>query len=306
MNYSTAIYSAAKSIALMCIVLLAAPGDIVAENNAAVSPKPITVLPSGVKFPVDGSATGRWNRGILIAQSQIASGDVDKLASNIRDAATAFSQSIIATVTPPAEAGGEFILSEVGVGYTVPIGGTHTVVTESTANDLGANLGFISRKILGSSVTQLAEVKAIVHTSTLFVFDAPSVMLRGDKHLKYVMRHMIWIDPKSGDGAAIVWLLGTDATGKLTPVNEPLRLFPNGTKETRRIHVDGKEFSMFGFPNERALAMEDLPPGKKVPWNRELAEIASLPSYAPNQVVQLSTLMNAAITTNQQNNANQK
>jgi hypothetical protein len=300
--------SFAKSIAFAFLVLVGTTCDLAAQDVAATTPRPITLLPSGARYPTEGNQAARWNRAILISNSQITSGNVDKLSSSIRDAATAFSLTILATVTKSGAVtksgtatksgmeGGQYILSDVGAGYSVPIAGVPTIVTESTANELGAGLGFISRKILGSSVTELAKVKTIVRTTTLLVFDAPSVMLRGGKHLKLITRHMVWIDPATGDGATIVWLLGNNAQGQLTPVNEPLRLFPHGTKEDKRIHVDGNEFSMLGFPNEKAFALEDLPPGKKVAWTKELAAVAALPKFTAQQVSELSQKMNTAIT----------
>ncbi|QDT12387.1 hypothetical protein [Planctomycetes bacterium K23_9] len=269
--------------------------NLQSQQNASATRKPITLISSGVKYPAADVASGNWNRAILLSNSKIVSGDIEKLSSGIRDAATAFSLTILATVSPPQQPGGQYVLRNVGVGYSVPIRGVPTIVTESTANELGGGLGFISRKILGSSVTELAQVNTIVQTTTLLVFDAPSVMLRNGKHLKLVTRHMIWIDPVTGEGATIVWLLGNNAQGQLTPVNEPLRLFAHGTKESKRIHVDGNEFSLLGFPNEKAFALEDLPPGKKVPWTRELAAIAALPKYSLQQIPELSQKMNDAI-----------
>jgi hypothetical protein len=290
--------TSAKFIAFAILVLAGSAIDASAQEAAATTPRPVTLLPSGVKYPVEGNQATRWNRAILISNSQIVSGNVEKLSSSIRDAATAFSLTILASVTKAGEAG-QYILGDVGAGYSVPIAGVPTVVTESTANELGADLGFISRKILGSSVTELSKVKTIVRTTTLLVFDAPSVMLRGGKHVKLITRHMVWIDPATGKGATIVWLLGKNAKGQLTPVNEPLRLFPHGAKENKRIHVDGNEFSILGFPNEKAFALEDLPPGKDVAWTQELAAVAGLPRFTAQQVLELSDKMNAAIVASQ-------
>ena len=59
----------------------------------------------------------------------------------------------------------------------------------------------------------------------------------------------------------LVWLMEKDELGGLRPVNEPLRLVAEGTREQRNIHVDGKNFAL-GFPLEMAFALEDTPPGK--------------------------------------------
>ncbi len=57
-----------------------------------------------------------------------------------------------------------------------------------------------------------------------------------------------------------------------------MRWVPAGTKELREIHVDEGAF-ILGIPTERAFALEDLPPGKDIPWTRQTAMVAALPTY---------------------------
>ncbi|NND98556.1 MAG: hypothetical protein HKN47_14645 [Pirellulaceae bacterium] len=236
----------------------------------------------------------RFNQVVLLAKPKIASGDIDKLSAGIQSAATALTLTILATITPPQNQNDEYRLREVAVGYSVPIKGQLTVVTSDTAKTLGAGLGFIQRRMLSENESQLSNVRSVVRSSTLQVFDVPAIMLRGGKHRHYVTRHMIWIDGKTGQGALMVWLLTKDASGNLRPASEPLRLVALGTREQRNIHVDGNEFTL-GFPSANAFALEDLPPGKSVAWTVQLAASAALPTYTQEQLAKLSADMNEAI-----------
>ena len=251
----------------------------------------VVTLPPGTK--VDSAKENqRWNRLLLLATPKINSGDVDQLSESIRQAATGLTLTIMATIEPTNNQTG-FALREVGVGYSVLIAGQQTVITSATQSQLGANLGFIQRRVLTNNELGLADLRSIVQTTTLFMFDAPAIMHRNAKHRDYVMRHLVWIDNETGSSAMLVWLLDSDTSGKQSPANEPLRIVTAGTKEQRNVHVDGNEFT-FGFPSQRAFALEDLPPGVDVAWTKELAAVAALPSYDAKNLATLSAAVNSA------------
>lgn len=281
-----------------CLISIIGPHAVAQLTTAqATVPQSVATLPPGTKA-TSSQQSGRWNRVLLLATPKINSGDIGKLSSTIRQAATGLTLTIMATVQSTQDES-RFELRELGVGYSVPIAGQQTVITSATQSAMGANLGFIQKRVLATNEQQLADVQSIVQTTTLAIFDAPAIMYRDDKHRDYTTRHLVWVDAKTGTNAMMVWLLGKDANGKLRPANEPLRVVVAETKEQRNVHVDGGEFTL-GFPSSRAFALEDLPPGADVAWTNELATVAALPSYNPQTLAKLSTAINAAINASKQ------
>ncbi len=270
----------------VCFAMLAS------TTAAQPATQPVATLPAGTKV-VSSNPNGRWNRLVLLATPKINSGDVDKLSESMRQAATQLALTIMATVKNK-QSDNTYELDELAVGYSMPIAGQQVVITSETQSSLGADLGFIQRRVLSQNEARLAKLKIIVQTTKLIIFDAPSLMHRDGKHRDYVTRHMMWIDAKTGSSATLVWLLGKNAAGQLRPAIEPLRIVAAGTKEQRNVHVDGSAFTL-GFPTERAFALEQLPPGQNVSWTKELATIAILPSYDAAQLARLSNAINAAI-----------
>lgn len=239
----------------------------------------------------------RWNRVVLLARPRIASGDVSSLSSSIKNSVTTFVLTILATVESYEDARsgeGRYRLREVGVGYSTEVEGTLRAVSLASASNMGLSLGFIQRQMLSENEKQLGKVRLIMHTSTLAIFDAPAILLRDGRHQDFVVRHFVWINSKTGDNAAMVWLLKRSAGGELGVVDEPIRHLPAGFKEDRTIHIDGDEFTL-GIPSERAFALEQLPPGKPLGWGDDGRMIAALDSYSMDQVGELSMALNAAL-----------
>ena len=230
----------------------------------------------------------------MLAKPKISSGATNKIGDTIRCAVSTLSLTILATVSH--DDNGTYRLSEVGVGYSVPIRGKQTVVSVQTASKLDAGLGLITRHVLGQNEKQLAKVRVVARSSTLTIFDTPAIMFRDDKHRDYTIRHLCWIDPETGNGATLIWILSSDATGTMHVIDEPMRVVMAGTVEDRGIHIDGQEF-MLGIPTERAFALESLPPGISVPWPTDdgILDLASKDSYDERQLVELSTSLNLAI-----------
>lgn len=254
---------------------------------------------------LDDPRAVRWNRIILLARPRIASGATTSLSESVRKAASKFTLSIVASVVPvvakAAEASSDstqppasFQLDDVGVGYSLELRGRLTIVSTASANRLGANLGFLESQVLAENEKHLQRLRMIAKTSTLTIFDTPAILQRNGAHQDYMVRHLIWLDPKSGELSALVGLLGKSDAGSYKVIDEPLRLLSPATREDRAIHVDGNKF-ILGIPTELAFALEDLPPGKSVAWSSELRNLAAQKNYAPSELVQLSLALHVAM-----------
>jgi hypothetical protein len=259
----------------------------------------LTRIAAGTK--VGDRNAKRWNRIVLLAKPRLASGDVNELSETVRKASTAFTLTILATVKPYSATDGStrYQLAEVGVGYSVAINGVQTVISSDTVQTQGADPGFIGRQVLSTNEEQLKEAVIVVRSTTLLIFDTPGIVHRQGKHRDFKIRHLVWIDPLTGQGATVVWLLGKDEQDQLRPAKEPLKLVATGTTEDRKIHVDGSEFFL-GIPSERAFALEDLPPGQAIGWTAPLAQVAALPAYSAQSLSGLSDALNEAIAASRQ------
>lgn len=255
-------------------------------------------IPAGTR--VDNSANQRWNRVVLLSRPSIESGDVDAVSKTIREAASSLVVTILATVESSTNAEGEvrFRMTEIGVGTSAELDGEWKVVTLESANQLGLSFGFIQRQLLYENDKQFRKLQLIAKTTTLAIFDAPTIMLRDGQHRDYPMRHFVWIDSSSGASATLVWLLERDAQGKLTTLDEPAHWLPAGLKEKRVIHVDRDEFTV-GIPGARAFGLCDLPPGKPIPLSAEARQLAALPHYSMDELRRLATELNRAIQATQ-------
>jgi len=246
-----------------------------------------------------GNDAGRWNRVVLLARPRIASGDVGSLSSAIRDSVSDFVLTILASVEEfqdPIAGQPRFRLVDVGVGYSTKVDGEMRTVTVADADKVGVRLGLFARMLLTENERKLATATITARTSTLMIVDTPAVVLRDNKHHEFVMRHFIWVEPTTGRNAALVWLIDHDKAGNLiVDDDEPPRWAPAGLQEDRAIHVDGKEFNFIGIPNERAFAIEDLPPGKPIPWTPEARALAAKPSYQAEELRSLSFALNTML-----------
>ncbi len=276
----------------MCVVTVGprlAPG----QSSARVLAK----LPAGTSAEPDASDV--FNRVILLARPKISSGDTDALAGSIQSAVSSLVLTIMAQVDK--RAGGTFELTTVAAGYSTPVDGTLRVVTPDKAADVGANLGFVQRQMLAQNVTQLEAIPIIAQNKQLLIFDTPSILLRDGKHVDFTMRHFVFVDSANGKTATLVWLLGAEpvstspGVASYRVVDEPLRWLPPGLKESREIHVDGKEFSLLGIPTKRAFALEDLPPGRELKWTADGYRIAGLTRYTNDQLRELGSALNASL-----------
>lgn len=275
------------SIFIRCIIvtlLLTAWRPSVAE--------PITRIPAGT-IARDSSAP-KWNRLVLRAMPRIATGDVDSLSQSIRDVVASLHLTVMATVQPSQDHG-RFRLAEVGIGYSTIIAGKPTVVDSESSSRLGADLGFFGRQMLSTNEEQLSKVRVVIRSTTLVLFDTPAIYHRHSKHESCIARHLIWIEPESGKLTLATWLLVNDNRGNLRPTTDPIRIVLEGTKEDRRIHVDGDAFNFLGVPSESAFAVENLPPGQDILWSDDLKAFLSHRSYDAKRLSKMTNAINQAV-----------
>ncbi len=269
----------------------ASVGPVAGPSTAAEEDRrPLQVVAAGT--PVEDPDRDRWNRVVLLATPRFVSGDTDAVSDGIRDHVTSFTFTVLATVRTAAGDEPRHEIVEVGVGYSTPVNGRLTVVAPG-ADVPGFSLDFLGRQILGAKQKSLDEIVRIGAHGTALAFDAPLLMLRDGEHREMTVRHVVRVDPLTGECSTCVWLAEINDDGTMTPAGDPLRLVGGGTRESRAIHVDGSRF-VFGFPTKQAFAVKELPPGASIPWSPTLLVSADAPLYDTESFADLTRAIDEA------------
>lgn len=272
-----------------------------ARSNSTLSvqfSKTVGQIDAGTLLPLDQadqSTQNRWNHTILLAKPRIASGDIDALSESIRQAASTFVLSIAATVDIAAEAPQpKYRLAEVGVGYSIVVGGQYRIVRSETYAQQGVSLSFLQRQVLSENEKQFSQIRTVARGSSLLMFDVPAILLRGNQHRDFTMRHLVWIDSATGKLATMIWLIQVDSKKQpLVATSEPIRWLEAETREDRAIHVDGNEFTL-SIPSKRAFALENLPPGRAIAWNDAAVKYGAQTKYDMESMQALLHALNEA------------
>ena len=275
----------------MTTALFAQRGGSEPSTTQSTLSESLSLIPPGT-LVVDEQAAS-WNRVILLATPRIASGDINKLSASVRSSVSKLTLSILASVTSEVDDTGTpaYRIEELGLAYSALVQGKLKTVTSESAPRLGAELDFYSRQMLSENEKQIAAVKLVVRTPTLAIFDAPTILLRNEQHQDFTTRHLVWIDGATGKLALAVWLLSVDQTGRPQVADDTLRIVAPGTREDRKIHIDGRSFFL-GIPSSRAFALEDLPPGRDVRWSNAAKSFAARNTYDSQTIRDFAAALN--------------
>jgi hypothetical protein len=234
---------------------------------------------------------------VLLAKPRLAAGDVDSLRSVANRYATMFNLTIMAAVTANEEGGDvRYRLGKIGVGFSVPVRGKQMVITSGTAEKLGAELDFISRRVLAGNEAALNQVVQVARHANLSVFDAGALFTRRGKHQDMTVRYVVWVSPNSGKISTMVWLLEADQQRRYRLADGTLRLLSPAFIEDRVVHVMGSEVT-FGIPTEQAFSLVRLPQGKPVRATSQLARLAATRRFTPANLAELEAALREAAPT---------
>jgi hypothetical protein len=199
-----------------------------------------------------------------------------------------FKFTVLANVARRRDGQG-FYLEKVARGFATNVRGKEIIITGRQT--LGANLGVFGPRILDENEKILDEdVRQVVRTATMLIFDAKAVMLRDRDHADMVMRHAILVDPASGRLYTLVWLLTED----YQPAERALQLLPNGMREKRMLHVKRDKFGPLGIPDRDAFALRQIPQGTAVAYTPALQQAATVRKFEGAQVPRIEETLRAA------------
>jgi hypothetical protein len=286
-------FSMFRSALLMTLLTFGCSTLCFAQSAVIPFAKAVVRLDAGTI--VGNENAPRWNRTVMLAKPRIASGEVSALSDSIRASVSMFILSIVATVDQdPQSTEPKFRLAEVGVGYSTDVKSQLKVIHSDNYQPHGVSLSFIQRQMLAENERQLSNIKTIVRGGSLLMFDVPAILHENKLHRDYTIRHLVWIDSKTGKLATMLWLVD-QPKGKPSNVvtNYPIHWVDSSKIEDRGIHVDGKEFTL-GIPSKRAFALEQPPAGRPVVWNQPAASLGALEEYDFDSMQRLMNALNEA------------
>jgi hypothetical protein len=261
-------------------------------------PRLIARIEPGAKIE-DGPPEG-WSHLVLHAVPRVAEGNVEKVSPLVNRLVSKFHLTILADVLPVNNAQAKrFRLERVAIGLALPIDDIETVVTAATQDKLGAKLGFVDRNALSESEGSLNGVKQVARTSTMLVFDAPSIMRLDKKNRNVTQRHALLASPTTGKLATVVWVVDEDANGAPVLIDPVAHLLPENCEDDRQIFVDAAQFN-FGIPSKQAFALVKLPDGDDVPIDVNWRNLAVSQFKESTDVVKLEQALRAAIGWNKE------
>jgi len=259
-----------------------------------LAPKRLPRIPPGTIIG-DGPPSG-WSHLVLFATPGLGAGDFKDIPKVVLDYAKWLKFTLLANVRKQKKAGTEsYYLDRVARGFAVSIKDKETII--ESKHTLDADMGILGGRVLKDNEDILDnEVRQVVRTDTMLIFDANSYMLRGKEHQKLVNRYAIVVFPESGKLATLVWLLAPDGPGKYQAAEPALQLLPPNMQEQRLLSVQREKFKIVFFvwvPEPDAFALMRIPQGQALAYTPELERLATIKEFTAKQVQELELNLRA-------------
>jgi hypothetical protein len=263
------------------------PATTAYQSAVDLTPRPLDHIPVGTVIG-QNPPTG-WSHLVLFATPTLTPEDLRDAPKTAADYARMFKFTILADVGRQTNQGRPvYFLSKLARGFAIEIKGKETIVDGN--NTLGASLGLFGRRILDENEKILDEdVRQVVRTPTMLIFDAKAVMRQQNEHVPMIVRHAVLVQPDTGRLSTLVWLLTRDYRAA-----EPaVQLLPNGMREQRSLSVKRDEFTL-GIPSREAFALRRIPQGKPVAYDDRLRWAATQRTFTAQSVPDVATILAAA------------
>lgn len=241
--------------------------------------RPLPRIPAGTVIG-KGTPDG-WSHFVMIAIPTLTPEDrrdAPKIAAHY---AQMFKFTLLAR---SRKVGNEYRLESVARGFAMTVRGREIIVAPKQM--FGGNPGVFGDRILAENEKHIdADVRQVARTATMLLFDAQAVMRQGSDHVRMVLRHALVLDPATNKLHTFVWLLSKDRAN-YTIAEKTLQLIPEGLREDRYLSVKRDKF-VLGLPTPEAFALVRTPQGKAITWTAELAKLAAVKEFTPEQALSL-------------------
>lgn len=258
------------------------------RQTVDLTPKPLGNIPVGTI--IGTTAPQGWSNLIVIATPTMIAEDERDAPKQATYYAKLFKFTLLANVARASESGAApFYLERVALGFATPIDGKETII--SGKQPLNSDLNFIGRLILTENEKMMAEeVKQVVRTKTMLIFDPKAIMLYKGDHVNRILRHAILVDPANGQLYTMVWLLNTDYTA----AEDGIQLLPPNMQEKRWLSLKREKFKWGTIPEHDAFALRQVPQGTAIPYSPQLKQVATIRTFDEAQVPMIEATLRAA------------
>ena len=280
------IFLAGGAVAVVLVTAGSWPNRVLPSEETPVmdvKPRPIAMIRPGTV--VGDRAPKGWTHLVIKSYPHISQESLPKVSATTARMASMLFTVMLAKVEGERKAGGfpRFHLAKVAVGVGTTVNGQEMVLTKATEAQLGADLGFIDRRVLAGGEDQLKKMSAVARSPSMAILDTPSFMFRKQKHIRVVIRYALLLDPATGRLTVLAWALEEDRKAGAAPLG-PIELLPENLVHRCPLHVDTNEY-VLGFPTKRSFAMYTPPPGRKKidPPEQTRRLAAAVPPFQPAQ-----------------------
>ncbi len=227
-----------------------------------------------------------WTNLVIFAVPTLAEEDAREAPAIAVFYARMFKFTILANVAGQRNGNAVYYyLDKVARGFATTVKGQEIIV--SGQNTMNADLKMFGKKILDENEKHIdADVRQLVRTNTMLIFDAQAVMRRNDAHVNMIMRHALLVDPETGRLYSLVWLLTKDYQA----AEGVMQLLPPSMHEERLLSVDRNKFNFLGIPEREAFALRRVPPGTPIQYDKQLLWAATLKNFTA-YVPELETIL---------------
>jgi hypothetical protein len=263
--------------------------DLIPQRLARISPGTIIG---------DGPPPG-WTHLVLFANPGLGAGDFQGVPKVIVDYARWLHFTLLAKVGKHKMGNRDvYYLERFARGFAVAIKDKNTIVEPD--HTLDADLGFMGGQVLKDNEKVFeSQVRQIIRTDTMLIFDATTYMLRNSEHQKMVNRYAVIVFPETGRLITLVWLLALDGPEKYKAAETTMQLLPANMHEKRLLSVKRekiKQILFVPFPDPDAFALMRIPQGQAVPFTPQLQRLAAINEFTTKDVQELETNLRAAVS----------
>ena len=260
------------------------PAAVVPEAADLVS-RPIDGIPVGTVLKA-GKPPEKWSHLVLHAVPTLTDEDAKAAPAMAVKFARMFRYTVVADVAKTKD-GTAFALQRFAHGFAVEATAGGEVIVNGK-DTKGTDLGMFGRQILSENEKVLAEdVRQVVRTAGLLVYDAKCVMLRNTEHVPMLMRHAAIVNPESGELRMAVWLLTKDYEA----ADETFQLLPPNMEEKRLLSVKKDEFNFAGIPTRKAFGLRQVPQGKAIPLTASGKQLMATAKFTTTAAAELETAL---------------
>jgi hypothetical protein len=147
-------------------------------------------------------------------------------------------------------------------------------------------MGLFGSRILAENERILDEdVRQVVRTDTMSVFDGQAIIRVGTDHVKRVVRHVVTVNPETGKVTAFIWLLTRDGA-KFKASEKDIQMLPPSMQEARLLSIKRDKFTL-GMPTPEAFALVRIPQGTAIPYTPELEKLATAATFTEESAAAL-------------------